>query len=387
MPTIQNVSSRLETIAEEELTCPELSEECHGDGDDGLKRNRGNDNLDIEELQEGLSILDVSLSSVEYCDSCGEHSEEQASQGSREAFNWDAFAYNLILGFLPTAWDVFSDLTIASHLKATGEVDLAGLSYLFICFPGLHLVLDLLTQRLSMRCSTKVVVFVYVVCGMSFSFAMFFSVWNKALLLEYPAFIVGTAVVGVKAVALFVHTPALKKLSAQVTKYETDTESPFQLLLLLHIWVSGGPLFLGPIGSSLLVIGKVNAEAYLSGAPENLLEGNSFLKKLKLIAMFLPLFISTTVFRVGSWLIRHPAPYSSVTEPHQTLFFFFSLLSSCTVYNTFYVAIFWGLKLIFVEQLADITLMEGARSAVAEFSTVSLWGTLGRLRSRFSFNL
>ena len=245
--------------------------------------------------------------------------------------------------------------------------------------------LDLFTRRLSLSCDTRVAIFVNVVCGVTFSFAMLFSVWSKALLFEYPAFLVGIAVVGVKAVALVVHTPEMKKVSARVTKYETDTESPFQLLLLLHIWVSGGPLFLGPIGSSLLVIGKVNAEAYLSGAPENLLEGNSFLKKLKLIAMFLPLFISTTVFRVGSWLIRHPAPYSSVTEPHQTLFFFFSLLSSCTVYNTFYVAIFWGLKLIFVEQLADITLMEGARSAVAEFSTVSLWGNLGRIRSRYFF--
>ena len=386
VPTTQHVY-RLETIPEE------LSEECHGD--DGRESNREKDTLNLDNLiEEQESNLDDSLSksSVENCESCGEHSEEQPSQGIicgwRSAFNWDDFAYNLILGFLPTAWDVLSDLKVASHLKVNAEVDSAGLSYLFICFPGLHLSLDLLTRRLSLSCGTKVVVFVYVVCGITFSFAMFFSVWSKALLLEYPAFFVGLVVVAVKAVALFIHTPAMKELSARVTKYETDTESPFQLLLLLHIWVSGGPLFLGPIGSSLLVIGKVKAEDYLSSSPENLLEGNSFLEKLKLITKFLPLFISTTVFRVGSGLIKHSGPYSStVAEPHQTLFFFFTVLSGCIVYYMFYVAIFWGLKLIFAKQLADITLMEGARAALAEFSTVSLWGTLGRIRSRFSFNL
>ena len=376
---------RLETIPEEE----ELREECHGD--DGIS------NLD-KHVEEQESILDDSLSksSVENCESCGEHSEEQATQGLEEgiicgwrgAFNWDDFAYNLILGFLPTAWDVLSDLQVASHLKVNAEVDSAGLSYLFICFPGLHLSLDLLTRRLSLSCSAKVVVLVYVVCGITFSFAMLFSVWSEALLLEYPAFIVGLAVVGVKAIALFVHTPSMKQLSVRVTKYETDTESPFQLLLLLHIWVSGGPLFLGPIGSSLLVISKVKAEAHLSSSPENLLEGTSFLEKLKLITKFLDSVISTTIFRVGSGLIKHSGPYTSVVaEPHQTLFFFFTVLCGCIVYYMLYVAIFWGLKLIFAKQLTDITLMEGARSALAEFSTVSLWGTLGRIRSRFSFSL
>ena len=192
--------------------------------------------------------------------------------------------------------------------------------------------LDLLIRRLSLSCDTKVVVFVNVVCGITFSFAMFFSVWSKALLFEYPAFLVGMAVVGVKAVALVVHTPSMKEISARVTKYETDTESPLQLLLLLHIWVSGGPLFLGPIGSSLLIIGKVNAEAYLSSPPENLLEGRTFLEKLKLTTKFLPLFISTTFFRVGSGMIKHSGPYSSVAESYQTLFFFFTVLSGCIVY-------------------------------------------------------
>ena len=395
-PMIQNVF-RLETIAEEELTCQELSEE---DGEDVPTSSNNKDLLDatIEDWQDTLTIFEDSCTIDEHCESSVDNSEEQRNEcleeafqevvgadlsGWREVFNWDDFAYNLILGFLPTAWDVFSDLGIASYLKANAEVDSAGLSYLFICFPGLHMSLDLLIRRLSFSCDTKVVIFVNVLSGTTFSFAMLFSVWNKALLFEYPAFLVGMVVVGVKAVALVVHTPAMKAISSRVTKYETDTESPLQLLLLLHIWVSGGPLFLAPIASSLLIIGKVNAEAYLSSPPKNLLEGKTFLEKLKLTTKFLPLFISTTFFRVGSGMIKHSGPYSSVAESYQTLFFFFTVLSGCIIYYMFYVAIFWGVKLIFVQQLTDITLMEGARSVLAEFSTVSLWGNLGRIRSRY----
>ena len=58
-------------------------------------------------------------------------------QTTQSLFNWDDFGYSLILGFAPTAWDVFSDLTIADELTESGEVISAGLTYLFICFPGL----------------------------------------------------------------------------------------------------------------------------------------------------------------------------------------------------------------------------------------------------------
>ena len=71
---------------------------------------------------------------------------------------------------------------------------------------------------------------------------------------------------------------------------EFNTESSLHLLLLLHLWVSGGPLYLAPILSSLLVIGKVNAEIYLSADPENLMKGKSFLQKLLLTLKYIPLF-------------------------------------------------------------------------------------------------
>ena len=88
-----------------------------------------------------------------------------------------------------------------------------------------------------------------------------------------------------------------------------------------------------------------------------------------------------TLLRIGKHrIVKNIASLRKVNIAHP-------YLSGCIVYYMFYVAIFWGVKLIFAKQLTDITLMEGARSALAEFSTVSLWGNLGRIQSRYSFNL
>jgi hypothetical protein len=42
-----------------------------------------------------------------------------------------------------------------------------------------------------------------------------------------------------------------------------------QLLLMLHIWLSGGDFYFGAMVSSLLVIGKVGAEYILTNGKEN----------------------------------------------------------------------------------------------------------------------
>ena len=99
-------------------------------------------------------------------------------------------------------------------------------------------------------------------------------------------------------------------------------------MLLLHIWLSGGPVFLASIISSLVAISKVNAEVYLVDVPVNLFNGADFFKKLSLIARVLPLFISTTFFRVGS----------------STLFFFLTIWSGVLVYTILYLCAFSGAK-------------------------------------------
>ena len=382
----------LETIVEEELACSRLDEESvsgETDAESGLDGH-------VEVLQDRTKTLDDDLSSIEGCQSSEVYLEEQPQQGQEEDRStqeepgagswrslWQDFAYNLILSFLPTAWDVISDLRTAEELKANEEtVGFAGLSFLFICFPGLYLVLDLVSQKLSKSCTGSKVIIVNITCGVSLSFVMIILFSNNVLLFKYPAFVIGLGMVGVKGVALFHRTPLMKELSSKVTNFEVATESPLQLLLLLHIWVSGGPLFLGPIASSLLAIGKVNAELYLSSKPENLLDGADFAKKLFLITKFLPLFIATTFFRLGSGMIKHSGPFSRIAEPYSTLFFFFTVWSGTIVYTVLYLIIFLGVKLIFGEKLDEVTLYDGARSILAEFSSISLWGNLGRIRSR-----
>ena len=55
-------------------------------------------------------------------------------------FNWDDFFFNLIFGLAPTAWDMYTDLELASHLLESENAHTAGLCYVFICLPGINLV-------------------------------------------------------------------------------------------------------------------------------------------------------------------------------------------------------------------------------------------------------
>ena len=55
-------------------------------------------------------------------------------------FNWDDFFFNLIFGLAPTAWDMYTDLELASHLLESENSHAAGLCYVFICLPGINLV-------------------------------------------------------------------------------------------------------------------------------------------------------------------------------------------------------------------------------------------------------
>ena len=312
-------------------------------------------------------------------------------------FNWDDFGYSLILGFAPTAWDVYSDLTIANQLcgveceeriwvqpqdtEKEGDPISAGLSYLFICFPGLYMFSEALNDKLS-SCSSAIVIIISFSLSVSLTSAMIYAFSTYHLLFKYPAYLIGILVVITKGLAIFVHTPAMKKIAERMTMGEYKTEAPLQLLLLLHLWVSGGPLFLTPILSSLLVIGKVNAEMYLSDEPDNLMKGKSFLQKLLLTLKYVPLFSSTAFFRVGCGIIKHSGPYASVSKTFHAFVFFVSVWTGSVFFILLYLLTFAGVKLAFPASLADITIMELGRGILAEFTTVSNWGCLGRDRSK-----
>ena len=74
-----------------------------------------------------------------------------------------------------------------------------------------------------------------------------------------PALLLATASLATKAAAVFIHTPGMKQFSRRLSTAESTYESSLQLLLLLHIYHSGGQLYLGACVSSVLVIGKVGS--------------------------------------------------------------------------------------------------------------------------------
>ena len=303
-------------------------------------------------------------------------------QDWRSLFNWDDLGYSLILGFVPTAWDVYSDLDIANQLTTSGDSISAGLSYLFICFPGLYMFNEVLTEKLSNCSNHIIIIIVHLSSGFILSSAMMYAFWTHPLLFRYPAIAIGISVVAIKGLAIFVHTPEMKKMSMRMTMCESMCESPLQLLLLLHLWVSRKQLFLSPILSSLLVIAKVNAEIYLSDEPDDLMRGKSFLQKLLLILRYIPLFATTAFFRVSIGIMKHSGPYSSIVESYPTSTAFFFVWASFCFFYLLYLLTFAVVRLALPNLLTDLTIMDLGRGIIAEFTTVSNWGRLGRERSK-----
>ena len=109
---------------------------------------------------------------------------------------------------------------------------------------------------------------------------------------------------GAKSVAVFVHSPELARFSLHLSQVENATKGPLQLLLILHTWLSGGLFHLDTLVSTLLDIGKVGAENFLTTGPKDLLQGKPFLEKLFLVLKYLPVFLLTALFRVGTGAVN-----------------------------------------------------------------------------------
>ena len=298
------------------------------------------------------------------------------------SFNWEDFGYCLISGFAPTAWDVISDINVAFYLEENGDVTSSGLIYVFVCLPGVYMVSDLLSEYIKEKCQDGVLVLLVNLASSIFLTAsMTAAFYMEPLSFKYPGILIGLAIVATKGLAIFVHTPAMRKISKKVTMFEFNTEAPLQLLLLLYLWATGGPLFVPPMISSLLVIAKVNAEIYLSDEPTNMFMGKSFLQKVSLTLVYTPLFASMAFFRVGSNLIAH-IPYTGIDDPYHVPLFFGCVLAGAIYFIFVYILFFVGLKFAFPKSFGDLTFLEVGQGILAEFWTVSTWGALGRERSR-----
>ena len=69
--------------------------------------------------------------------------------------------------------------------------------------------------------------------------------WQWPLAFHYPAVLVTITIVVTKTLAVFIHSPGIKRLSGKMSHSECFFESALQLTLLLHIWLSGGKVSIG----------------------------------------------------------------------------------------------------------------------------------------------
>ena len=122
--------------------------------------------------------------------------------------------------------------------------------------------------------------------------------------------------------------------------------------------------------SSVLIIGKSGAESHLTFGSENLLAQTGWrglLKKLKLLAIYAPVFIATTSSRLTALAVVF-------TWGSGTGAFVFLPLSLGTPILLFLSSKFWALK--------DLSVLDISRAVLGEQTTHSLWGGRGRERSK-----
>ena len=184
-------------------------------------------------------------------------------------WNWTDFFYNLTLDLAPAAWDIITDLQFAAVL----DIHSAGLSYMFISLPIVWLVAEQIAEikisKIKMMC--------YIIAFPAIGTLIMCGLWADPLLFRPVAIISSILFLCTKAVAVFVHSPEMVRFSLHLSQVENATEGPLQLLLIQHVWLSGGPFHWDTLVSSLLDIGKVVAENFLTAGPKDLLQGKSFL--------------------------------------------------------------------------------------------------------------
>ena len=128
--------------------------------------------------------------------------------------------------------------------------------------------------------------------------------WADPLLFRPLAILSSVLFLSLKLVAVFVHSPEMARFSLHLSQVENATEGPLQLLLILHTWLSGGLFHWDTLVSSLLDIGKVGAENFLTAGPKDLLQGKSFLEKLVLVLKYLPVFLLTAFSQNGAGAVN-----------------------------------------------------------------------------------
>ena len=155
---------------------------------------------------------------------------------AKQSFNLDDLSYSLIFGLVPTAWYIATDIKLGFDLESDGNVQESGLCFLIITNPGIIILWDTIWNHIAPKRPGLVITLVFN--------CIFLLVIFLPCIFKYSAIFVSICVIIVKTVAVFVHTSEMKKFSQKLSEHECTYESSFQNLILLHIWLSTGKLFL-----------------------------------------------------------------------------------------------------------------------------------------------
>ena len=250
----------------------------------------------------------------------------------KEDFRWSKFFQLFIFGFGLSLVDGVSDFNCASQAESEcAELTwdpveknvtrwrwrmvnntcsgipphyVQSLTYFFISLAGILFLLDSLKKlicvfiqkNLKPRHITEILLyelsFLLLAAGLAGSFFLMvmIPIWKETF--PWPGFILAiittVGMLGVKAIAIFVHGQEMRRLVVRVTSMESQHESALQLLLLVWIGIYGN---------------AAGSAAFLTFGKENKLEEAGLLRKLKLLAVYSPVFVLTAVFRIGTLAI------------------------------------------------------------------------------------
>ena len=292
-------------------------------------------------------------------------------------WNWNDFFYNLILDLAPASWDIITDLIFAGALEIV-DIHSAGLSYMFICLPFVWLV----SEHVAEIKINKIKMMCYIMAFPIIGITTMCCLWADPLLFKPLAILFSIMFLGLKFVAVFEHSPEMAQFSLHLSQVETATEGPLQLLLILHVWLSGGLLHWDTLLSSLLDIGKVGAEKFLTAGPKDLLKGKTFLEKLVLVLKYLPVFLLTALFRVGAGAVNIINYSQGFFYPFSTAFAMLLTWVFVVLQNSICQVWFALLRVHLLPGLQQLDYIELGHGVGSESTGISVWGGLGRRGSR-----
>ena len=294
-----------------------------------------------------------------------------------QEFNCDLSMYNLWFGLVPTLWDTYSDLRFGWSMETQGEWVYAGLCYFYTTFPFWYAVM-----------LRNAVLFLLIPVGLVVLLLISLLFYQEYIFLfRYMAIIASCFLIAVKLPAVFIHTEWMRKLSMKLTVAESFTESLTQLLLVTNLWLSGGQLYLSTMVSSVLVIGKVSAEAYLVSDQQDLLRGKSFCQRVLAVIKLMPFFSLTAIFRIGSLAVisQSLVPMFEPYLPDLPVGVKANIIALFFCHAHMYLTIALTCMLSHCSlstSLKQLSLVDILQGSMKEAATTAVWGKLGRERSK-----